>query len=309
MKKLILLSVLLTIFTFSPVYGEDKQAFPSFEEFSEWSHRNPETDTNIDLYKRSWKDSYQHIGHGGFIEQEILFPGNPLNPSKPGAVLKLLKAYNHGILNAKSNTQPTMHEKEQVFFFVIKGLGQVEAGGKKTEISDGSGVFIPARLEYQFFNTSEKEPLEMLIIVEEIPDNFEPITEIKVGNYHDNQPSSGWHWVHATRGIVNGAKFANRIGMGVVTIDAFDIAQPHTCPDDLEEIWFQLKGESLLFFGKNLRWHKEGEAFLVQPTFKVPHCTINHTDEPIELIYMGILYGKEREQAKQEIIDALTVSE
>ena len=292
-----------------PSVSEDRHPYPSFEEFSDWGHRNPETDVNIDLYKRSWKDSHQHIGHGGFIEREILFPGDPLNPSEPGAVLKILKAYNHGVLNAKCKTQSTIHEKEQVIFFVIKGEGRVEAGGKTAELSDGTGVFMPAQLEYQFYNTSDDIPLEMLIIVEEIYDGFEPLKEMIVGNYHDSSVGSGWHWAHIHRGIFNGAKFANPIGIGVITFDAFNIAQPHTCPDDLEEIWFQLKGKTLLFLGKHLRWHEEGEAFLVQPTFKVPHCTINHTDEEVLLIYMGIRYNKERKQASKEIIERLTVRE
>ena len=58
-----------------------------------------------------------------------------------------------------------------MLFFVIKGEGTVHAGGKKADIYDGSGVFIPARLEYQFRNTSE-EPLEMLIFSEEISEGL-----------------------------------------------------------------------------------------------------------------------------------------
>ena len=118
MKKVLIFTVVIFAVFSTITFGQDKA--PSYFEMDDYNRRNPETDTNIDLYMHSWKNSQQHIGHGGFIEQEILSPGDPLNPPKHGAVLKILKAYNHGILNAKSNTQPTIHEKEQVFFFVIK---------------------------------------------------------------------------------------------------------------------------------------------------------------------------------------------
>ena len=149
----------------------------------------------------------------------------------------------------------------------------------------------------------------MLIMVEGIYDGFEPMNEMIVGNYHDSGVGSGWHWAHIHRSIFAGPKFANSISMGVITFDAFNIAHPHTCPDDLEEIWFQLKGKSLLFFGKHLRWQEEGEAFLVQPTFKVPHCTINSTDEEMLMIYMGNRYNKERIEASKDVIESLTVKE
>ena len=78
MKKSVMLSVMSVVLSCIIAFGEDQQAFPSFEEFSEWSHCNPETDTNIDLYKRSWKDSHQHIM---FILYCILYflPGDYIN--------------------------------------------------------------------------------------------------------------------------------------------------------------------------------------------------------------------------------------
>ncbi len=285
MKIFYISALMFALLSCAMVYSEDQQALPSFYELSRYNHRYPDTDTNIDLYKRSWKDSHQHIGHGGFIEREVLFPGDPLAPSKPGAVLKYIKAYNHGILNGKCKTRPTVHEKEQVFFFVAKGLGIVESGGKKAQISEGSGVFIPARLEYQFFNTSDTS-LEMLIIVEDIPNDFVPVTEMKVENFLDNQLQNGWHWAYSVRDIARNAKFANPIKFSVVSIDAFDIAHPYIQRNGTEEIWYQLKGESLLLFGTHLRHQKMGEAFLVPPNGKVPHASINHTGEKMLWLYM-----------------------
>jgi len=286
MKKLSVFFVLVMAVLSTVARGEDTQREPSFDEFSDWNHRYPGEDVNVDLYKRHWRDSHIHTGHGGFVEQEALFPGDPLNPPKPGAVLKYIKAYNHGILNAGCSTQPVRHDNEQVFFYVLDGEGSVETRGGKVGISEGSGVFVPARCTYRFYNTSDTS-LDVLIIVEEIPADFEPLDDIVVGNYHDNQPTIGWHWSHIDREIIKGAKFANPIGMCVTTINGIDIAQPHVVHEGAECVWYMLSGDSLLMFGNVLRYHLEGEAFLIPPNGKVPTSTINHSKEPIKLLYFG----------------------
>jgi len=286
MKRFLVLVIVVFAAVTPAAKGEDKQRPPSFDEFSDWNHRHPGEDVNVDLYKRHWRDSHIHPEHGGFVEQEVLFPGDPLNPPSPGAVLKYIKAYNHGILEAGCKTKPTMHEKEQVFFYVIDGAGSVEAGDRKAEISGGSGIFIPVLLEYRFFNTSDV-PLNVLIIVEEIPDDFKPLHEMVVGNYHDNQPTIGWHWSHIDREIIRGAKFANPISLCVTTINGLDMAQPHVVHEGAECVWYMLKGDSLLMFGNVLRCHREGESFLIPPNGKVPTSTINHTKEPVMLLYFG----------------------
>ncbi len=286
MKKLLVFSIVIFALVSAASPQDNKQYKPSFDEFSDWNHRHPGEDINIALYKRHWRDSHIHTGHGGFVEQEVLFPGDPLNPPKPGAVLKFIKAYNHGILNAGCNTKPVMHENEQVFFYVLHGTGKVEAGGKKADICEGSGVFVPAKLEYRFFNNSGK-PLDVLIIVEEITSGFKPLTEIIVGNYHDNTPVIGWHWSHIDRAIVSEAKFANPISLCVTTINGLDIAQPHVVHEGAECVWYMLKGDSLLMFGNVLDYLREGEAFLIPPNGMVPTSTINHTKEPMRLLYFG----------------------
>lgn len=248
--------------------------------------RRPETDTDIDLYIHSWKDSPVHIGHGGFVEQEYLYPGDPQNPPRKGAVLKYLKAYNHGILGPGNTTEPTTHKNEQVFFFILSGIGTAEAGGITEQITEGSGVFIPAGLTYSFSNTGI-DALHTVIIVEEITPGFKPLKEMKTGNYHMKKPGAGAHWCHVGRGIVDGVKFANPMGIGVVSIESFDVAHPHAHVEGCEEIWNQIRGESLLMLGKYLRRQPEGTVFLAPPDGKSPHASINHTGEPMYWLYLG----------------------
>ncbi|MEW5901525.1 MAG: hypothetical protein AB1715_08710, partial [Acidobacteriota bacterium] len=103
---------------------------PSYSEAGPATSRHPEVDTDIDLYFNHWRNSLPHEGHGGLVERDILTPGDPFRPAKKGAVLKYIKAYKRGVLQRRTNTAPTRHESDQVFFYVSFGKGRVEAGGK-----------------------------------------------------------------------------------------------------------------------------------------------------------------------------------
>jgi mannose-6-phosphate isomerase-like protein (cupin superfamily) len=261
---------------------------PSFREDAVSNHRHPDVDTDVFLYINHWRNSLPVEGHGGLIERDILTPGDPLRPPRKGAVLKYIIGYKRAALEPRSNTRPFKHDKEQAFYYVMSGTGQVEAGRKKALVEEGTAVFIPAGLEYRFANPAAAM-LEMIMVVEEITPGFVPNKEMSVGSYHDSIPNVGMHWAHIGRGFNYDLppKFANPVGFAIVSIDKFDIAQPHIHGPGCEEIWCQLTGRSLLLFGNRLLWQEPGEAFLIPPNNKVPHGSINHTDEPMLWLYMG----------------------
>jgi mannose-6-phosphate isomerase-like protein (cupin superfamily) len=261
---------------------------PSFREDAVSNHRHPDVDTDIFLYINHWRNSLPVEGHGGLIERDILTPGDPIRPPRKGAALKYITGYKRAALEPRTNTQPFKHDKEQAFFYIMSGTGQAEGGRKKAPLEEGTAVFIPAGLEYRFSNPAETA-LEMIMVVEEITPGFVPNKEISVGSYHNSIPDVGMHWAHIGRGFNYDVapKFANPVGFAIVSIDKFDIAQPHVHGPGCEEIWCQLKGKSLLLFGNRLLWQEPGEAFLIPPNNKVPHGSINHTDEPMLWLYMG----------------------
>ena len=261
---------------------------PSFREDAVSNHRHPDVDTDVFLYINHWRNSLPYAGHGGLIERDILTPGDPLHPPQKGAVLKYIKAYRRAALEPWTNTRPYKSAQEQAFFYILSGTGHVEAGRKKAPLEEGTAVFIPAGLEYRFLNPAETE-LEMIMIAEEITPGFVPNKDLSVGSYHDSTPSVGMHWAHIGRGFNYDVppKFANPVGFAIVSIDKFDIAQPHIHGPGCEEIWCQLKGTSLLLFGNRLFWQEPGEAFLIPPNNKVPHGSINHTEKPMLWLYMG----------------------
>ena len=261
---------------------------PSYAAGGPPAYRHPDLDTDVYLYINHWRNSAPLEDHGGLIERDILTRGDPLHPTQKGAVLKYVKAYRRGVLQPRTNTVPRKYAGEQVFFYISSGKGRVDAGGKTAELEEGTAVFVPAGLEYRFFNLSD-EQLEMYLVVEEIAPGFVPNAEISVGSYHDSRPLYGAHWAHIAHPFSYDVepKFSNPMGFIVVSIDNFDIAQPHTHGPGTEEIWLQVRGRSLLFFGNRLLWQEPGEAFLIPPNNKVPHCSINHTDEPMLWLYMG----------------------
>jgi mannose-6-phosphate isomerase-like protein (cupin superfamily) len=294
----------ITVFHSSALQTQEKlktEPNPSYREDAVSVRRHPEVDTNVFLYINHWRNSPPVEAHGGLVERDILTAGDPLHPLKKGAVLKYIKAFRRGVLQPRTNTTPAKEEKKQVFFYVMSGKGGVEAGGKKADLEEGTAVFIPAGLEYRLINSAEV-PLEMIIVVEETAPGFVPNKEMSVGSYHDSEPAVGHHWAHIARGFIYDIppKFSNPMGLIIVSIDKFDIAQPHTHGAGTEEIWCQIKGKSLLFFGNRLLWQEPGEAFLIPPNNKVPHSSINHTEEPMLWLFMGCRHPEDA--AKENLV-------
>jgi len=261
---------------------------PSFAEDAVSNHRHPDVDTDVGLYINHWRNSLPVEGHGGFIERDILTPGDPLRPPKRGAVLKYIKAYKRAALEPRCTTQSFQSDREQVFLCVFSGAGRVEAGGQSAAIEPGMAVVLPSGLAYRFFNPNE-DNLELIMVVEEVPAGFAPNARMSVGDYRKTLPSVGMHWAHIGRGFAwdTPPKFANPMGFAAVSIDKFDIAQPHVHGPGCEEIWCQLQGTSLLLFGNRLFRQEPGEAFLIPPNKKVPHSSINPGDGPMLWLYMG----------------------
>ena len=293
MKKMILSTVILFLFFQMFVFAQDERLIPSYDENSGFIRDYPEVDINVTPYLCTWKDSEVQIGHGGFAEQAIFTPGDPLDPPQKGAVLKYIKVYNHGFLYGNEKTQPTKHEKEQVVFYIMNGIGRVEAGGKSAGIKEGTGIFIPAGIEYSFTNTSGVA-LEVIIIVEGIPEGFKPVKDMVVKSYYESTPGFCC-WAYTIFGLFSRKDgLAEPIGIAIVTVENYGMGSPHFHVEGCEEIWLKLKGaENPLLLGKKLLRQNIGDAFLAPPNGLVPHSVINHTEKPMAWLYMGNRHDKE----------------
>jgi mannose-6-phosphate isomerase-like protein (cupin superfamily) len=261
---------------------------PSYREDAPSSRRRPGRNTDVSFYINDGRDSPPREEHGGLIERDVLTRGDPFEPREKGAVLRFLKAYRRAELPPHAETQSFADAREQVFLFVMNGGGRIEADGCAAELEEGTAVVVPAGLSFRLLNPSDRA-LELFLAAEETPDGFVPEKRLSVGRYRDSLPVVGAHWAHIARPFVydHEPRFANPMGFVVVSMDAFDVAQPHTHPAAAEEIWLQVKGTSLLLFGDRLLSQEPGEAFLVPPTNSVPHGSINPGGEPQLWLFFG----------------------
>jgi mannose-6-phosphate isomerase-like protein (cupin superfamily) len=261
---------------------------PSYREDAASNRRQPGVDVDVSFYINHWRNSPPRVAHGGLVERDILTRGDPFHPAQKGAVLRFLAAYRRAELPPRTETKSFADAREQVFFFVLGGEGGLEADGRRIELVEGMAIVIPAGRPYRLVNPSGR-PLELFLAAEEIPVGFAPEPQVSVGRYVESEPLVGAHWAHIARPFVydHEPRFANPMGFVVVSIDAFDIAQPHTHPAPAEEIWLQVKGTSLLWLGNRLLRQAPGEAFLVPPTNTVPHSSINAGTEPQLWLFFG----------------------
>jgi mannose-6-phosphate isomerase-like protein (cupin superfamily) len=281
----------LAVVLFVSARGQQKaaaEAGPAYREDAPSNRRRPGVDTDVSFYINHWRNSPAREGHGGLIERDILTRGDPFHPRAKGAVLRFLSAYRRAELPAGGVTRNFADSREQVFLFVMGGEGRIEADGRAVELVEGVAVVIPAGLSYRLFNPSGR-PLELFLAAEEAPDGFIPKRELSVGRYRDSLPLVGAHWAHIARPFLydHEPKFWNPMGFIVVSMDALEVAQPHTHPAAAEEIWLQVKGTSLLLLGNRLLSQEPGEAFLVPPTNAVPHSSINPDGEPQLWLFFG----------------------
>ena len=284
---ILLFFAVLALLPAGGVFAQDSRLIPSYDEQSPYIRDFPGVDIDVQPYVSTWKDSPIHVGHGGFAEQEIFTPGDPLHPLRKGAVLKYLKAFNHTFLYGGQKTALVKHDGEQVVFYIMEGSGLVEAGGKTLEIREGSGIFIPAGLEYRFINTTGK-PMEAVIIVEGTPPGFKPALNMVVRNYREAVPGFCC-WAYTTYGLFSKSDgLAEPMGVAVVAVENYGMGSPHFHVEGCEEIWLKLKGEeNPLLLGKKLLRQNIGDAFYPPPNRLVPHSVVNPSETPMYWLYIG----------------------
>lgn len=163
-------------------------------------------DINIDMYINGWQKSLPVTSHGTMTERTILTPGDPLNPSKPGAVLSICKRFSRGVLESHVVTNPLRISGEQEILYIVRGKGCIEAGMQKEQLIAGTAVLIPPDLEFTLTNECE-EPLELLLLIEPFPANKTPRKDILARNYHNLPVNAGGHWSHIVRGKSGGKNF------------------------------------------------------------------------------------------------------
>ncbi len=94
---------------------------------------NPEMEPDIDLYMASWTDSQPVPENGGLIIRDILTPleGDPLKPTRKGAVLTDLKRYCHAEIQAMTSTRAYLLKDEQRIIYVLRRQRNSDIGRQR----------------------------------------------------------------------------------------------------------------------------------------------------------------------------------
>lgn len=248
----------------------------------------PGVDPDIDMYMGSWKTSLPLSTHGSLVERSVLTKGDPQKPVVKGAVLKFLNRFSHASLAAYNTTTETTLKGEQEIIYILSGKGTLTSGAKTYELFHDICLLIPPGLPFTIKNTGATG-MEMFLASEPVPQGFRTNREILVRD-ENTIPilSTNGHWCHIVKRL-----FATEDGLGTmesvitVTVDPMTIPHPHSHVEGCEEIWTQMKGTSLCFIGKHIRWQEPGTGYLVPPNGNTPHSNINVSDEPVKFLYLS----------------------
>ena len=251
---------------------------------------NPETDPNIDMYIRSWKESMPVRTHGNLVERDVLTKcDDPMNPPEPGAVLKYINRFTYATLARNSITSKTTLNGEQELFYILSGTGTVSGGGETHDLYPGMAFLIPGNLEFSMACGGD-EPLEMYLVAESTPDGFKPNDHIVVrdGNLEPFHTTTA-HWVNSNKWLIRKEEGFARIRLALtVEVPPGAFAQPHSHGAGTEEVWCSMTDGAMALLGKQIRELPSGTAYMIPPNGTTPHANFNVTAEPQRYFYFVI---------------------
>ncbi len=262
----------------------------------------PLEDTRLNMYFGDWHDAEPNIMFGSLVVRAILTPGDNLSPPFPGAVLEHAKFLSHGTLEAGERTVPSTLQGLQIFFYISDGEAEISAGGKTEAIHPGSALLIPEGLEFTLHNTGETQLAAYMVGDPTFP-GFKPLTSVVVKNEDQlphskpavdspfTNPGAGGHWAHITHGFFNNKNGLASVG-AIITVEILpmQLGEPHPHFPGHEEIWCEIKGQSLAFVGSQLRMQHPGQAYILRPDNLTTHSNINFGepgDKPIEFLWFS----------------------
>ena len=249
---------------------------------------DPAVDPDTDMFIGHWKNSMPRNIHGSLVVRDILTEnkGDRLRPARKGAVLTELKSVSFASLEPSAKTSPGKLNGEQELYYIMSGKGTLSSGGKTYDLYKGVGLVVPPGIEYSMKSTGDV-PLTMYLVVEPIPEGFEPKKEIGYRFEFDGNQFISVHWANIDRNIIGKNEGTAVIGgFTAVKIDPMTMAQPHSHDVGVEEVWIAIKGDIKLYIGKKLRNLPPGSAYKIPDNGITPHANINFTDNQAKLIHM-----------------------
>ena len=256
----------------------------------EGSPYDPDSDVNIDMFIRSWKESSPVTVHGALIERDVFTrcSGDPRTPINRGAVFKTIKRFAHATLYPRVMTTPVTPNGEQELFYILVGKGAISGGGETFALYPGVAALVPDGVKFSMENTGRKD-LVMYHLTEPVHDGFTPGKRIvwrdsNLEPYHTTTA----HWVNNNKWLIRQDEGLSDLKYFLkVTIQPGEFSQPHSHGEGVEEVWCPIDGDIHILLGKQLRRLEAGTAFMIPPDERTPHAHFNVTGKPVTFLYFG----------------------
>ncbi|MFC1650956.1 cupin domain-containing protein [Candidatus Latescibacterota bacterium] len=252
---------------------------------------DPKVDPDIDLFMGNWRNSMPRLMHGNLVFRDMLTAlegPDDLHPTRRGACLQYSEAISYATLEPGAHARPREGELDglQQVFNVNSGCGVITFGDKTVELRADMAFILTPGLDYELTATGD-DYMTFYVVTEKLPDGFSPNEALEVVDHRGEAPFMSVHWANIDRGMIGGSDGMSQYsGLTRVKLDAKTIAQPHSHPAGVEEIWIATEGDIELLFGKQLRRLPVGTAYRIPSTGKTAHANINTTDKMIKLIHM-----------------------
>lgn len=265
-------------------------------------HRDSQ-DRRIDMFFGDWQESMPRSAFGSLVLRDILTRGDNLSPPAKGAVLQCANFLSYGRLPAHASTVPSTLSNSQEVFYVMGGDGEIASGEKKFALHKDIAILMPQGAQFTMKNTGD-EDLTMYVIDEPVPPGFQPIPEMKMTDERHTAirtpmvaspytiPGASGHWAHVVRDLFNTSDGLATVGDVItVEINPLTLGEPHPHLPGKEEIWLELEGTSLAFYGPQLRVQHPGTAYMLRPDGMVQHANINNSEKTVKFLWFNTNTG------------------
>ncbi|MFC1538159.1 cupin domain-containing protein [Candidatus Latescibacterota bacterium] len=255
------------------------------------SRFDPAVDPDIDMFMGNWRDSMPRLMHGNLVFRDMLTAlegPDDLHPTRRGACLVYSEAISYATLEPGAHARPRKGELDgiQQVFAVNSGCGVITSGTKTVELKPEMAFILTPGLDYELTATGD-EYMTFYVVTEKLPDGFSPNKTLDVVDHRGEAPFMSVHWANIDRGMIGASDGMSQYsGFTRVKLDAKTMAQPHSHPEGVEEIWIATEGDIELLFGKLLRKLPVGTAYRIPSTGITAHSNINASDDMVKLIHM-----------------------
>ena len=274
--KMLFIIICISLFVFScaPDTGSEIK--------TEQAQRVAQNKSYIDMFVGSREESDPVLIYGTLEVWEILTRcyGDPLRPSKKGAVLTSANSVSYAILRSRKSTVPVKIEGKQQIFYIDSGKGILKWGDKTADLDEGIGVLVAPGIEFSIKNTGD-ENLTMYIIEEPIKEDFITKKLVVVKDANDNPVSTNINRVNdASKWLFSRYDGLSVIGgINPIIWQPKSYFPPHVHPVGEEEIWVVLKGDMDVMIGNERFSLPAGSAYKVPADGKTPHVNLNRASQ------------------------------